>query len=112
MLAAVTLVIGAPVAPAGAQTTNVSAAAQSSPTESDTVTVIQVDGTLDPIMADFIFDTIRHADGRVAIQLNSTRGVLSDSTLQRLITTINRENAGVWVGPARAGRALGQAGEL
>jgi membrane-bound serine protease (ClpP class) len=78
------------------------------------VTVIQVDGTLDPVMADFVRGTIEHADGPVAIQLNSTRGVLADATLAALIDAINtpRFDVGVWVGPARAGRARGQAAEV
>lgn len=91
LLASVALLISAP--PASAQT--------------DTVTVIQVDGTLDPIMADFILDSLRDADGRVVIQLNSTRGVLSAERLDALRAAVN--DSGVWVGPARAGRARGQA---
>ena len=76
------------------------------------VTLIQVDGTLDPIMADFILDTLRDADGPVVIQINSTRGVLDDDELDDLRQLIASKQAGVWVGPARAGRARGQAVEL
>ena len=80
--------------------------------KTNTVTLIQVDGTLDPIMADFILDTLREADGPVAIQLNSTRGVLKRATLERLIAAIEAAQAAVWVGPARAGRARGQAADV
>ena len=78
------------------------------------VHLIQVDGTLDPIMADFVLDTLRSADGDVVIQINSTRGVLTGSQLARLTAAIARPTPkiGVWVGPARAGRARGQAAAL
>lgn len=78
------------------------------------VTVIQVDGTLDPIMADFVEHTISHASGPVVIQLNSTRGVLKPKAFKRLADAVqtDRVDVGIWVGPARAGRALGQAGDL
>ena len=78
------------------------------------VTLIEVDGTLDPIMADFTLHTIRDAPGDVVIQLNSTRGVLSKAMLAKLTAAVGADNpkVGVWVGPARAGRALGQAGTL
>jgi membrane-bound serine protease (ClpP class) len=96
LLASVALLISAPSATA----------------KTAAVTLIQVDGTLDPIMSDFIRDTLRDADGPVVIQINSTRGVLSSGKVEQLITAIEAAGAGVWVGPARAGRARGQAAEL
>jgi membrane-bound serine protease (ClpP class) len=81
-------------------------------TAAPAVTVIQVEGTIDPILADFIRATIREADGPVAIQLNSTRGVLAADDLRSLSAAIGSGNVGVWVGPAKEGRARGQAREL
>ncbi|HZN14335.1 MAG TPA: hypothetical protein VFB78_08730, partial [Acidimicrobiales bacterium] len=77
----------------------------------EVVHLIQVDGTLDPIMADFVHDTLKAAKGDVVIQLNSSRGVLSQRRLDALTREIAgaRTKVGVWVGPARAGRARGQA---
>ena len=79
--------------------------------QTSVVHLIQVDGTLDPVMADFVHDTISSAQGDVVIQVNSTRGVLSERQLARLLADVARPNIkiGVWVGPARAGRAKGQA---
>lgn len=105
MLATVAL-IGAPAA---------SARLRAEPkTQTQVVHLIQVDGTLDPVMADFVRDTLRSADGDVVIQVNSTRGVLTRSQLTALTTVIARTTPkiGVWIGPARAGRARGQAVEL
>ncbi len=88
-----------------------SSAAPAATATTSAVSLIQVDGTLDPIMADFVHDTLIKAQGDVVIQINSTRGVLSADRLNRLVAEIAnaRTKVGVWVGPARAGRARGQA---
>ena len=101
----ITLVMLATVAVAAAPT------AHAAPTRPAAVYLIQVDGTLDPVMADFVHDTLAHARGDVVIQLNSTRGVLSRARLTRLVDDVAhaRAKVGVWVGPAKAGRARGQA---
>jgi membrane-bound serine protease (ClpP class) len=85
--------------------------APSAAAKQSAVSLIQVDGTLDPVMADFVHDTLRNAPGDVVIQINSTRGVLSAAKLSELVDEIAhaRTKVGVWVGPARAGRARGQA---
>jgi membrane-bound serine protease (ClpP class) len=94
-----------------------SAAAQTPAGAPDHVDLIQLDGTLDPIMADFVHDTLKEAartNADVVIQVNSRRGVLTPARLRQLTGDVAGApvKVGVWVGPARAGRARGQAVEL
>lgn len=93
-------------------------AAAAAAEEQPTVAVIQLGGLIDPVLADFIGDAIADAGRSEALalvmQLDSTDGVLSRRALDRLVFEITHAPVpvAVWVGPARKGRALGQAGEL
>lgn len=81
------------------------------------VLVIEVTGLLDPVMANFIGDSITHAERENAealvIQLDSSGGVLDTTRLERLLDQIENADVaiGVWVGEAGA-KARGQAFEL
>ena len=82
------------------------------------VYVIQIGGLIDPVMADFIGDAIVEADRADAValvmQLDSTAGVLDRGSLDTLAFRIAHSPVpvAVWVGPARKGRAFGQASDL
>ena len=88
------------------------AGAQSPPTRH--VDVLQVNGLIDPVIADAVADAIRKADrtGAVAllVQLNSSGGVLSDGDLSGLKTALANAPVpvAVWVGPTKS-KAGGQA---
>ena len=81
------------------------------------VTVIQVNGHLDPIEVDFITRTIDQAErdrvDALIIQLDSPGAVVSDATMDQLTQRIHDSSVpiGVWVGPSGAA-ALGRAADL
>ena len=81
------------------------------------VSVIQVNGYLDPIEVDFIERTIESAEhdrvDALVIQLDSPGAVVSDATIERVAARIRNASAdvGVWVGPSGA-VALGKAADL
>jgi membrane-bound serine protease (ClpP class) len=76
--------------------------------------VVQINGLIDPIEADFLARTIRAAaDGNavaLVVQLSSRGGVISDSTLDGLTSTISHAPVpvAIWVGP-NGSRAYGAA---
>ena len=81
------------------------------------VTVIQVNGYLDPIEVDFIQRTLIQAQNdrvdALIIQLDSPGAVVSDATIDQLGDRIHRASVtvGVWVGPSGA-VALSKAADL
>ena len=88
------------------------AGAQAPPTRH--VDVLQVNGLIDPVIADAVADAVRKAErtGAVAllIQLDSGGGVLSDGALIRLRAALLNPPVpiAVWVGPTKS-KADGQA---
>ena len=78
------------------------------------IDVIQLNGLIDPIEADFLHQSIRAAiDGRavaLVVQLNSGGGVISDGTLETLTSTVSHSSVpvAIWVGP-NGSRAYGSA---
>ena len=76
--------------------------------------MVQLNGLIDPIEADFLLHSIRAAaDGSavaLVVQLNSPGGVISDSTLNTVTSTISHSPVPVaeWVGP-NGSRAYGAA---
>ncbi|MEY2422758.1 MAG: hypothetical protein QOI95_2825 [Acidimicrobiaceae bacterium] len=92
------------------------ASAQPAP-DTSVVSVIQVNGYLDPIEVDFIERTIGSAEAdhvsALIIQLDSPGAVVSDAELDRLVSRIQNASVdvGVWVGPSGA-VALGRAADL
>ena len=94
------------------------AAAAGAPTADDgLVTVIQVNGHIDPIEVDFIERTIDQAErdhvNALVIQLDSPGAVVSDATIDRLAERIHTATVdiGVWVGPSGA-VAFGRTADL
>ena len=98
--------LGALAQPAGAQAD-----------QSGLVTVIQVNGHLDPIEVDFITRMIDQAErdrvDALVIQFDSPGAVVSDATIDTLVARIQRAkvDVGVWVGPSGA-VALGRAADV
>src|ERR671911_224673 len=70
------------------------------------VAIIEVDGLLDPVLADFVEDQIVEAEKICAValvfQLDSGGAVVSDSRLDDLLATIEESTVpvGIWVGPS------------
>lgn len=70
------------------------------------VDVVQISGFIDPVVADFLYETIEKAEESgievLVLQLNSSRAVIDDDELDALVKRI--ENAkvpvAVWVGPS------------
>lgn len=97
------------------------AAAQSDAATNDAgvVPILQVNGLLDPIVADFLIGAIERAnnpaqDSRAIVLLvNSTGSVLDDDQLDELAIAIDESAVPVaaWVGPSNA-RALGHVAQL
>jgi len=81
------------------------------------VTVIQVNGLLDPIEVDFIERMLTQAEHdrvrALVIQLDSEGAVVSDATIDRVAAHVRAAtvDVGVWVGPSGA-VALGRAGDV
>ena len=89
----------------------------SAQTTCEEVRVAEVSGLLDPVLVDFVEETITDADacGAVAVvlQLNSPGAVVHDDRIDELVRTIEGADipVTVWVGPAGA-QARGGAAEL
>ena len=101
-------------APAGAQED----APQENPaTDPGRVSILKVEGLIDPVMADFIERSIREADEAdlvaVVLQLDSEDAVVSDARLVELARLFDEVDVpvAVWVGPSGS-RALGGAAQL
>ncbi len=81
-------------------------AGDADPRQNDVVTVVEVSGLIDPVIADFIETSIADANeqGVVAIvlQLNSSGAVVSDDRLDELAAAIEGSAVPitVWVGPS------------
>lgn len=81
------------------------------------VSVVKVSGLLDPVLADFVEQSIVDATSRKAVwlvlQLNSTGSVVSDARTARLLERVASSPVpvGVWVGPSGS-RARGGAAQL
>jgi membrane-bound serine protease (ClpP class) len=85
-----------------------SSAAAQAPSNDGNVTVIQVNGHLDPIEVNFIERAIDQAErdnvDALVIQLDSPGAVVSDATIAHLADRIHNASVdvGVWVGPSGA----------
>src|SRR5690606_7301438 len=89
---------------------------------SDRVVVVEVDGLIDPVLADLIEDQAADAAETcplaLVLQFDSGGAVISDGEMDDLVATIERSPVpvAVWVGPSgskaadEAGRVLAAAG--
>lgn len=83
--------------------------------EIDVVDVVQISGFIDPVVVDFLYETIDHAEKSgieaLVLQLNSSRTVVSDDTLDALVKRVQgaKVPVAVWVGPSGAGAYRGAA---
>ena len=70
------------------------------------VAIIEVDGLVDPVLADFVEDQVVEAEKICAValvlQLDSGGAVVSDGRLDELLSTIEESAVpvGIWVGPS------------
>ena len=70
------------------------------------VVVVEVDGLIDPVLADLIDDQVTRAEEACALalvlQFDSGGAVVSDDDLDDLVTTIEESSVpvGVWIGPS------------
>jgi membrane-bound serine protease (ClpP class) len=96
------------------------APASAGPFPTPIVSVIQVNGYIDPIEVDFIERAIDDAEADrsspvvvLVIQLDSPGSVVSDAELDKLVSRIHdaKVDIGLWVGPSGA-VALGRAADL
>jgi membrane-bound serine protease (ClpP class) len=91
--------------------------AQTSPSSSATVDVIQVNGYLDPVLVGFIERSLRAAerdhDVALVLQMDSPGAVVSAERLDQLVAQIRNASitVAVWVGPSGA-EAVGGAAEV
>ncbi|MBX3285186.1 MAG: hypothetical protein KF703_07565 [Actinobacteria bacterium] len=100
-------------APVGAQSDGSGSAAD----DPGRVSIIKVEGLIDPVLADFIDRSISDAERTrmvaVVLQLDSSGSVIDDDRLRALATRIHEAKVPVtvWVGPSGS-RALGGAAQL
>ena len=128
VLGAVLVVLGVigPVAAVGAQTTDTSpdtttattsAPAGSSDAPNGFVAVVKVSGLLDPVLVDFVEQSVADAESEGAtglvLQANSTGVVVSDARFAQLLERIGSATipVHVWVGPSGS-RLTGKAAQL
>ena len=128
VLGAVLVVLGVigPVAAVGAQTTDTSpdtttattsAPAASSDAPNGFVAVVKVSGLLDPVLVDFVEQSVADAERQGAtglvLQANSTGVVVSDARFAQLLERIGSATipVHVWVGPSGS-RLTGKAAQL
>jgi len=114
-LVAGTVVLGASALggtpPAGAQ------AAERCAADDEFVSVVQVNGRLDPVLVDYVTSEISDAEGTcalaVVLQLNSNGAVGNEGGVDELVETIDESPVpvAVWVGPTGY-RATGAAADL
>jgi membrane-bound serine protease (ClpP class) len=101
----------------GAWATADAAGAQSGPSRPPEVTVVKISGPLDPVLADFIEDSITQAENRRAawlvLWMNSSDTVIPDEKVAELVERVRtaKVHVGIWVGQSRA-RAEEGAGQL
>jgi membrane-bound serine protease (ClpP class) len=81
------------------------------------VSIVEVDGLIDPVLADLIDDEVAAAEEACALalvlQFDSGGAVVSDTRLDDLVTTIEGSSVpvGVWIGPSGS-KATGDAVRL
>lgn len=108
-MAALVAGVVALAAPSGAQT--------SCEPGSGPVSVVEVDGLIDPVVADLIHDQLDRATDACALalvlQLDSGGSVLSDGDVDRLVADVEGAEVpiGVWIGPSGS-KATGEAVRL
>lgn len=114
----VVLGVAGPAVVAGAQTTDTTSA-PSDPIETTTdfVAVVKVSGLLDPVMVDFVEQSVADAESEGAtglvLQANSTGVVVSDARYTQLLERIGSATipVHVWVGPSGS-KLTGKAAQL
>ena len=119
VLGAVLVVLGVigPVAAVGAQTTDTTTAGADTPVTTDFVAVVKVSGLLDPVLVDFVEQSVADAESEGAtglvLQANSTGVVVSDARFAQLLERIGSATipVHVWVGPSGS-RLTGKAAQL
>ena len=83
-----------------------------------TFDVIEVNGLIDPVMADFIDRSLDASEANgaagVILQMESEGAAISDAEVAALATRIAEFDVpvSVWLGPSGNGRALGGAGQI
>jgi membrane-bound serine protease (ClpP class) len=81
-------------------------AGEADPPQIDVVTVVEVSGLIDPVIADFIETSIADANAQgvvaLVLQLNSSGAVVSDARLDELAAAVEASTVPitVWVGPS------------
>lgn len=86
--------------------------------ENGFVDVIEVNGLIDPVLAEFVQRSLDQAEAAgaraVVLQMESAGVAVDDATLDRLIDQIEDSDipVSVWLGPAGKGAARGRAAEL
>ena len=86
--------------------------------ENGFVDVIEVNGLIDPVLAEFVQRSLDQAEvagaRAVVLQMESAGVAVDDATLDRLIDQIGTSEipVSVWLGPAGKGAARGRAAEL
>lgn len=102
-------------APAGA--TSGTASHQAKSVDAGTVSIVKVEGLIDPVLADFVDHSISEGERNgvvaVVLQVNSSGAVVSDARLRALARHIHdaRVLVAAWVGPSGS-TALGGAAQL
>jgi membrane-bound serine protease (ClpP class) len=108
LLGVLLLVVGVvgPVAAAGAQDAETSTTTTIDPATAGFVAVVEVSGLLDPVMADFVQQSVVDAEAEGAnalvLQANSSGVVVSDQRYAELLEVIGASSipVHVWVGPS------------
>lgn len=123
ILAAILITLGVALGLAGPVAARSAAPAQDTSGDPGRVSILKVEGLIDPVMADFIERSIREGEDAgvvaVVLQIDSADAVIGDDELISLARTIHDAEVpvAVWVGPsgssARGGAAqLAGAAEL
>jgi membrane-bound serine protease (ClpP class) len=118
VLGALLVVLGVvgPAVVAGAQTTDTTASTDA-PATTDFVAVVKVSGLLDPVLVDFVSQSVRDAESEGAtglvLQANSSGVVVSDARFAELLEQIGSATipVHVWVGPSGS-KLTGKAAQL
>jgi membrane-bound serine protease (ClpP class) len=107
-----------PATTAGAQSTDTTTApTEDATTTTDFVAVVKVSGLLDPVLVDFVMQSVADAESQGAtaliLQANSTGVVVSDAQFTKLLERIGSATipVDVWVGPSGS-HLTGKAAQL
>jgi membrane-bound serine protease (ClpP class) len=119
VMGAVLVVLGVvgPVAAVGAQSTDTTAPAEDTQATTDFVAVVKVSGLLDPVLVDFVEQSVSDAEAEGAtglvLQANSSGVVVSDARFTQLLERIGSATipVHVWVGPSGS-KLTGKAAQL